>query len=51
MKIFLSLMVFWCIGMATYLHIAEPEQTSAVVFWAMLALLNNQSLIMINQNQ
>jgi hypothetical protein len=45
MKIFLTLMVFWCLTMTTYYHFTEPENVSTVVWWAMLTLFNNQNLI------
>tara|TARA_B100000900_G_scaffold51683_1_gene38048 strand:- start:5207 stop:5362 length:156 start_codon:yes stop_codon:yes gene_type:complete len=50
MKIFLSLMVVWCSATAAYYYLAEPEQTSTIVFWSMLTLFNNQNLIAIRKN-
>lgn len=50
MKIFLSLMVFWCLTMTAYYYITEPENVSTVVWWAILTLFNNQNLIKLNQN-
>jgi len=51
MKIFLSLMVVYCMGMALYYFISQPEQTHQLIFWSMLTLFNYQSLININQNK
>tara|TARA_R100000900_G_scaffold145774_2_gene132697 strand:+ start:444 stop:608 length:165 start_codon:yes stop_codon:yes gene_type:complete len=51
MKLFLNLTVMFCIGMTLYHFISQPEETHQLIFWSMLALFNNQSLIKINQNK
>ena len=50
MKLFLNLMVLWCLGMTLYYFASQPEETHAIIFWSMLTLFNNQNLIKINQN-
>ena len=49
MKIFLSLMVVYCMGMALYYFVSE--ETHQLIFWSMLTLFNYQSLIKIIQNK
>jgi len=51
MKIFLILMVIWCFGTTSYYYLSQPEETHQLIFWSMLTLFNNQSLIKINQNK
>jgi len=50
MKVFLNLMILWCLGMTIYFFIAQPEEIHQLIFWSMLTLFNNQSLIKLNQN-
>ena len=51
MKIFLNLTIMLCMGMTLYHFIFQPEETHELIFWSMLTLFNNQSLIKINQNK
>lgn len=50
MKIYLNLIIAWCLGMTIYHFAVHPEETHELIFWSMLTLFNNQNLIKINQN-
>jgi hypothetical protein len=51
MKIFLTLMVFWCLTMTGYYYITEPEAAGTITWWAMLTLFNNQNLIKLHNEK
>ena len=48
MKLFLNLMVMFCIGMTLYYYLSQPEEIHQLIFWSTLTLFNQQTLIRLN---
>lgn len=50
MRIFLTLLVLWCMGMTVYYYMTQPEDIRQLIFWSMLTLFNNQELTALKRN-